>query len=84
MSILHYFTPLPKIDLSILRLMVKVFRRTLAYLSVTRDKLLPVGQAFRNCLKSHDFIMASAGAVREPPEIRALLEAPLHKISGMA
>ena len=29
-----------------------------------------------------DFVMILAGAVREPPEIRALLEAPLHKKSA--
>jgi hypothetical protein len=42
MSILHDFTPLPKIDLSILRLMVKLFHITLSNASVTRRKsLLP-------------------------------------------
>jgi len=36
-----------------------------------------VGQAFRGCLKTDYFTATSVGAVREPPEIRALLEAPL-------
>jgi hypothetical protein len=47
MSILHYFPPLPKIDLSILALMVKVFHDTLAYLIVIMGRLLLVGQAFQ-------------------------------------
>jgi hypothetical protein len=38
MSILHYVPPLPKIDLSILRLMVKVFHITLSNTSVTLRK----------------------------------------------
>jgi hypothetical protein len=54
-----------------------------------------VGQAFqpavvkyrswhagRNCLKMVDFVTPYVGAVREPPDIRALLEAPLHQKSG--
>jgi hypothetical protein len=36
MSILHDFTPLPQIALSILRLMVKLFHDTLAYLQTAR------------------------------------------------
>ncbi len=34
-------------------------------------------------LKTQYFIRVSVGAVREPPEIRALLEAPLHEIPGV-
>jgi hypothetical protein len=58
MSILHYFTPLPKIDLSILRLMVKVFHSTLAYLPVLRRKLGLVGQAFQPAIT---IILGKAG-----------------------
>ena len=32
-----------------------------------------------NCLKMVDLVMTYVGAVREPPEIGALLEAPLHR-----
>jgi len=41
-----------------------------------------VGQVFRDCLKTDDFTVTSVGAVREPPDIRALLEAPLPNKSG--
>jgi hypothetical protein len=43
-----------------------------------------VARQFRNYCKTRDFIAAPVGAVREPPEIRALPEAPLQKMSRMA
>jgi hypothetical protein len=58
MSILHDLPPLPKIDLSILRLMVKVFHITLAYLPVLKGKLLLVGQAFQPAIT---IILGKAG-----------------------
>ena len=38
---------------------------------------LRVGAHGRDCLKIRESPTRSVGAVREPPEIRALLEAPL-------